>query len=114
MSKRKNSVFIGDVRGFIYITDLHYTLFSKCKLQIQSVNKGRGRAASSLQSYGFTVEIQIFLIPCNQRVRNVSINISEEKSIFTHHIQIYTENGIKLTSGEKKRKEQRAKIKETS
>ena len=49
MSKRKNSVFIGDVRGFIYITDLHYTLFSKCKLQIQSVNKGRGRVLGSHQ-----------------------------------------------------------------
>ena len=50
----------------------------------------------------------------NQSATNVSINISEDKRTFTHLTQIYTENGIKLTSGEKKRKEQRAKKKETS
>ena len=54
----------------------------------------------------------MILIPRNQSATNVSINISEEKSIFTHHTQIYTENGIKLSGGEKKRKEQRANKKE--
>ena len=54
----------------------------------------------------------MILISRNQSATNVSINISEEKSIFTHHTQIYTENGIKLSGGEKKRKEQKADKKE--
>ena len=59
--------------------------------------------ARSHQIYGFTDEIQIVLMLCYQCVRNVSAKISVNNHTFTHIIQFYTENGIKLSGGREER-----------
>lgn len=69
------------------------------------------KVAERRQIYGFTVDIQFIFVPSDQCARNVSADMSARKHGFTHITHFYTENGSKLSAGERKKKMPKGGIK---